>query len=147
MTQTSRHADHHGAAAVSSLMGSREVRRCRCLSVPVSTLWHPTDRSDYGPDGPWCEWLDQAEHYRTTHSDWHRLQGLSVLVGGGSAGTTETLQSNKPIRKETDTPVRYRVTETEGTEWEETKTIEGGALGRVHRLKEGDSSWRGWSRW
>ncbi len=30
----------------------------------------------------------------------------------------ETLQSNKLIRRETDTPVRYRVTETEGTERE-----------------------------
>lgn len=52
----------------------------------------------------------------------------------------ETLQSNKLIRRETDTPVRYRVTETEGTEWKETKKIEGGVVGRVHRLKEGDSS-------
>ena len=30
----------------------------------------------------------------------------------------ETLQSNKLIRSETDTPVLYRVTETEGTERE-----------------------------
>lgn len=52
----------------------------------------------------------------------------------------ETLQCNKLIRSETDTPVRYRVTETEGTEWEETKRIERGVVGRVHRLKEGDSS-------
>lgn len=37
----------------------------------------------------------------------------------------ETLQSNKLIRRETDTPVRYRVTETEGTERMETWTIEG----------------------
>lgn len=29
----------------------------------------------------------------------------------------ETLQSNKLIRRETDTPVRYRMTEAEGTEW------------------------------
>lgn len=49
----------------------------------------------------------------------------------------ETLQSNKPIRKETDTPVRYRVTETQCAGQEEAKMMEGGALGRVHMLKGG----------
>lgn len=49
----------------------------------------------------------------------------------------ETLQSNKPTRKETDTPVRYRVTETQSAGREEAKTVEGGVLGRVHRLKRG----------
>lgn len=33
-------------------------------------------------------------------------------------GTMETLQSNKLIRRETDTPVHYRVTETEVAERE-----------------------------
>lgn len=36
-------------------------------------------------------------------------------------GTMETLQSNKLIRRETDTPVHYRVTETEGKEGEGDK--------------------------
>lgn len=49
----------------------------------------------------------------------------------------ETLQSNKPIRKETDTPVRDRVAETQRGGREEAETMEGGALGRVHRLKGG----------
>lgn len=44
----------------------------------------------------------------------------------------ETLQSNKLIRSETDTPVHYRVTETEGTEWEGDK-MEGGVVGVVNR--------------
>lgn len=79
------------------------------------------DRSDCGPDGPWCGWLDQVERYQTTHSGWHKLWGLSVLGGRGSTGTMETLRSNKLIRRETDTPVRYRVTETEGNKREGDK--------------------------
>lgn len=100
---------------------------CRCLSVclsPVHSLtWHPT-KVTTGQMDPRCGWVDQARrHYQTTHSEWHRLRGLSVLVGRGSAGTMETLQSNKAIRKEADTPVRYRVTETKGMEggWKEER--------------------------
>ena len=103
----------------SPLMGGR---RLLCVGVCLSVCLLPVtqaDRSDCGPDGPWCGWLDQVERYQTTHSDWHKPRGLSVLGGGGSGGTGETLQSNKPIRRETDTPVRNRVTEAEGREREE----------------------------
>lgn len=37
----------------------------------------------------------------------------------------ETLQSNKPIRKETDTPVRYRVTEAQSAGREEARRSAG----------------------
>lgn len=98
--------------------------RLFCVGVCLSVCRLPdihVDQSDCGPDGPWCGWLDQVERYQTTHSGWHKLWGLSVLGGRGSKGTMETLQSNKLIRRETDTPVHYRVTETEGTEREVDK--------------------------
>lgn len=101
------------------------------------------DQSDCQPDGPWCGWLDQVEPFQTTHSGWHKLWGLSVLGGGGSTGTIETLESNKLIRRETDTPVHYRVTETEGTERKEDEE-EGGVVGGVHRNKEIEAEeWKG----
>lgn len=92
--------------------------RLLCVGVSVVCLLPDTqaDQSDCQPDGPWCGWLDQVEPFQTTHSGWHKLWGLSVLGGRGSMGTIETLESNKLIRRETDTPVHYRVTETEGTE-------------------------------
>lgn len=45
----------------------------------------------------------------------------------------ETLQSNKLIRRETDTPVRYRVTETEGTEREGDEWKEGWLVKQLRR--------------
>lgn len=53
----------------------------------------------------------------------------------------ETLQSNKLIRRETDTPVHYRVTETEGTEVEGDKKYRrksGWYSAQTH--EEGDSN-------
>lgn len=50
----------------------------------------------------------------------------------------ETLQSNKLIRRETVTPVRYRVTETEGTEREgdmEDRRRSGGYSAQTERRR------------
>lgn len=107
----------HCSVTPSPLIVEGEVTLYGCLSVCRATDMQ-ADRSDCGPDGPWCGWLDQVEHYQTTHSGWHKLWGISVLGGRGSTGTMETLQSNKLIRRETDTPVHYRVTETEVAERE-----------------------------
>lgn len=47
----------------------------------------------------------------------------------------ETLESNKAIRKETDTPVRCRASETQSAGREEAKTVQGGVLGSVRQLE------------
>lgn len=105
------------------------------LSVCVYSLTHGLT----GPtaaDGPWRGRLDQVERYQTTHSGWHKLWGLSVLGGRGSAGTVETPESNKLIRSETDTPVRYGVTEK--------RRQRGG--GTVQRGNKGSRHWWGGRR-
>lgn len=111
---------------------------CQSSRLPCDTQ---ADWSDCGPDGPWHGWLDQVEHYQTTHSGRHRLGGISVLGSRGSTGTMEALQSNKLIGgRETDTPVLYRVTETlrgarqRGSEEEER------SLG----CTDWKEKWRGW---
>ena len=126
---------NHTAVSVTSLL----MGQGRLLSIYVclSACQLPAirdDWSDCGPDGLWWGWLDQVERYQTTHSGWHKLWGLSVLGGRGSTGTTEPLQSNILIRRQTDTPVHYRATETEVTE---TKREEG-VVEKVHgqRMEE-----------
>lgn len=132
---------HSAVSLPSPLMGGGSLPSLGGCLCPLPDI--QADRSDCGPDGPWCGWLDQVERYQTTHSGWHKLWGLSVLGGRGSAGSMETLQSNKLIRRETDTPVRYGVTETEGTEWEGDKEHwKGGAVGRVHGQKRRRWQWR-----
>lgn len=124
----------HSCSAVSHTFNGC-VGVCQLSRLPCDTLG---DWSDWGPDGH--GWLDQVEHYQTTHPGRHRLRGISVLGGRGSTETMETLQSNKLIGgRETDTPVLYRVTERR-----QTKRGEGGEVARMHRLKGGDSKWGGW---
>lgn len=121
---------HH---TVSRFIISAEKRATvfACLSVcQLPDMWD--DGSDCEADGLWWGWLDQVERYQTTHSGWHKLWGLSVLGGRGSTGTTEPLQSNILIRRETDTPVHHRVMEREVTEEEK-----GGGSGTADRQNRG----------
>lgn len=107
--QVCAHIHTHGCEVVTGAVSLLQcVGVCQSSGLPCHTQ---ADWSDCGPDGPWHGWLDQEEHYQTTHSGRHRLRGISVLGSRGSTGTTEALQSNKLIGgREMDTPVLYRVT-------------------------------------